>query len=389
MSKNNYTITDEYSIKEVIDLSEFEKLRIVWDKLADKQGPCLPFLCFDWFKIWLKNFLNTNQLVILLLYEKDRIVGIAPFLASREKFKSIPVRKIELIGNVYSPTRGFIFANSGLSDKKIYLSKIINYFFKDFREWDVIDLNPFSVGDENRSIIRNIIDEGKYRISEETSYINWYVEDINYSGTEYLNKRSKDVRHEVKRRKKRLEELGELEFKVIKGDDEEVEKYIDLYYQVYSNSWKKEERIGPNFHRDLGRFAAEKGWLRLGFLFLNGAPIASQFRIVFKDYCYFLKTAYDDAYKKYGLGTVILSEMIRYLIDYEGVRKIDFGPGDESYKSYWASDKREMKRILVFNKNFKGNCLAIMNNKILPIIRRNEILNQIKTNLTKKNVYKQ
>jgi CelD/BcsL family acetyltransferase involved in cellulose biosynthesis len=379
----------KYTVKKISDLSEFESLRGEWDQLAEKQGVYAPFLCFDWFKIWLKSFLDAHQLLILLLYEKDRIVGIAPFLASQEKFKSIPVRKIELIGNVYSPTRGFIFTETGPNNKKIYLSKIIDYFFKDFREWDVIDLNPISVEDQNRLIIKSIIDDGKWNISEETSYINWYIEDINYSGNEYLSKRSKDVRHEVKRRRKRLEELGDLEFKVIKGDDKEVEKYIDLYYQVYSSSWKKEERIGPNFHRDLGRLAAEKGWLRLGFLFLNGAPIATQFRIVHKDYCYFLKTAYDDAYKKYGLGTVILSEMIRYLIDYEGVRKIDFGPGDESYKSYWASDKREMKRILVFNKNFKGNCLAIMNNKILPIIRRNGILNQIKTNLTKKNVYKQ
>jgi CelD/BcsL family acetyltransferase involved in cellulose biosynthesis len=250
--------------------------------------------------------------------------------------------------------------------------------FKDFRGWDVIDLYPISSEDENALIIRSTIDEGKYVMSEETSYINWYIEDINYTGEEYLRGRSKDVRNEVKRRRKRLEELGDIEFKVINGDDKEVEKYIDLYYQVYSNSWKKGERIGPNFHRDLGRLAADKGWLRLGFLCLNGVPIASQFRIVFKDYCYFLKTAYDDAYKKYGLGTIILAEMIKYLIDSEGIRKIDFGPGDESYKSYWASGKREMKRILLFNRSFKGNLLALLSNRILPTVNKYKTTKRIK-----------
>jgi CelD/BcsL family acetyltransferase involved in cellulose biosynthesis len=254
--------------------------------------------------------------------------------------------------------------------------------FKDFREWDVMDLYPIPSEDENRLIIKSIIDESKYRISEETYYINWYIEDINYSGDEYLSKRDKDVRHEVKRRRKRLEELGNLEFKVIKGDDKEVEKYIDLYYQVYRKSWKKGERIGPNFHRDLMRFAADKGWLRLGFLFLNSVPIASQLRIVYKDYCYFLKTAYDDAYKKYGPGTIMLAEMIAYLIDCEGIKKIDFGPGDESYKSSWASDKREMKKILLFNRSLKGNLLVLLNNKILPAVNRYKTTKRIKEMLS-------
>ena len=118
--------------------------------------------------------------MILLLYEEDRIVGIAPFLVTQEKLKSIPVSKIEFIGNVYSPIRGVIFGDSDLSKKKIYLSKMINYLFKDFREWDVIDLYPISSEDENQLIIKSIIDENKYAMSEETDYINWYIEDINY-----------------------------------------------------------------------------------------------------------------------------------------------------------------------------------------------------------------
>ena len=149
MNNGNFQIGDNYSIKKVNDLSEFEKLKTAWDNLAEKQGSYMPFLCFDWFKIWFKNFLDANQLMILLLYEKGRIAGIAPFLVTREKFKSIPVSKIELIGNVYSPIRGVIFAESELGNKKIYLNKIINYFFKDFREWDVIDLYPISSEDEN------------------------------------------------------------------------------------------------------------------------------------------------------------------------------------------------------------------------------------------------
>jgi len=105
---------------------------------------------------------------------------------------------------------------------------------------------------------------------------------------------------------------------------------------------------------------------------------------VFKDICYFLKTAYDDEYKKYGAGSILLAEVIKYLIDTERVKNIDFGPGDELYKTNWASGKREMKRIIVFNKTSKGNCLAVLNNNVLPTIRKNRTLNKIKNYLVKK-----
>jgi len=365
-------------VQEIRDIGDFQKLRMLWDDLAKKQGAYTPFLCFDWFKLWLDHFLKDNRLLILLLYKGSEIIAIAPFLLLRERFKLITAKKIELIGNVYSPVRNFIFNDLSIEEKKICFSKIFDYLFYDLGDWDVIDLKPFLGDDENLIILHNIIQEKDYQNCKEVYDENWYMNGINHSSDEYFkNKQSSKHMISMIKRRKKLEELGKLEYKVIKSD-EDIERYMDYYYEVYGRSWKKKGGIGPTFHRDLGRFAGEKGWLRLGFLFLNHFPIATQFCIVSNKTGYFLKVAYDEKYKEYGVGNIIHYESIKYMIDHDSIESIDLGAGSEDYKKFWVSDKRQMMRVILFNDSFKGILLALFNNRILPTVNKYKSMRKIK-----------
>jgi CelD/BcsL family acetyltransferase involved in cellulose biosynthesis len=254
--------------------------------------------------------------------------------------------------------------------------------FDKVSDWDFVDLNAIGYDYEIIDIIKNIADGKKIKYLEQISFVKWYLTDINYTGEEYLKNRSKNIRSEIKRRKKKLEELGALDFKVV-NDSDEIDKYMDHYYEVYRKSWKKEENVGPTFHRNLAALGVKKGWLRLGFLFLDGVPIAAQFRFVFNGMCLFIKTSYDEYYKKYSPGIILLSEMTKYIIDTDNVEVIDFGRGDENYKKSWANKKKKIKGMLIFNDNLKGNMLAIFFTRILPFYRKHEALIKIKRILSK------
>lgn len=230
---------NKYRVQEVRDIDDFEKLQMVWDDLAKKQGAYAPFLCFDWFKIWLDHFLKDNRLLILLLYRGSEIVVIAPFLLLRERFKSITVQKIELIGNVYSPVRNFIFAELSIDEKKTCLSKIFDYLFCEITGWDVIELCPILEEDENSEILQQVILEEGYRKSEGLYGENWHLDGINYSAKEYFKERPHAFRNSLRKRRRKLEELGKLEFKMI-TKNENIKKYIDCYYDIYARSWKRE-----------------------------------------------------------------------------------------------------------------------------------------------------
>ena len=78
-------LNNEYSVRVVDNLADFETLKEAWDRLASTQIAYFPFLCFDWYSMWLKHFLKNMQLFILLLYKGGQIVSIAPFTVKREK----------------------------------------------------------------------------------------------------------------------------------------------------------------------------------------------------------------------------------------------------------------------------------------------------------------
>ena len=373
----NHAAKDVYSIKQIRSLNTFNGLQKIWNDLAYQESSYAPFLNHEWFKLWLSHFIGANEIFILLLYKSDSLVAIAPLLRVQQVSRTIKVNKLELIGNAYSATRNFIFGTSSAEEKQEYLSYIFKYLKVIFRDWDVIDLNGFSENNGDLKLIRHALDEVNHQYCEKNSFENWYTDEISCNGEKYINSLPKNLRAELRRRRRRLSEVGVLEVKIIE-DSSDVDEYMDYYYELYAKSWKKKEGIGPNFHRDFAKLAARFGWLRLGFLLLDSVPIAAQFRIVYGDLCIFLKTAYDEKYKKYGPGTILLEDMIKYFIDVDKISRIDFGPGGESYKKSWAAKNREMKKVLVFSKNVKGFLLAIIETKIVPTMHKHRALKKLR-----------
>jgi hypothetical protein len=203
------------------------------------------------------------------------------------------------------------------------------------------------------------------------------LDEISCTGDDYVAKLPKKIVKDIQYCRRRLEKSGQCEFKVITGNDL-VDHYMDLYYGVYAKSWQKQEAIGPNFHRDLAKLCGPKGWLRLGFLFFNGLPIASQFWITSNGASYILKTVYDQDYKQHSPGKILTSLMMKYAIDEDGVKVVDYVQGDEDYKKDWTPKRRERKGLLVFNKTIKGEYLALLANKIQPLFQKYKTLKDTK-----------
>ena len=377
MRNKRYSIIAEYSIKQVTDLDEFKKWGDVWDKMAVNQDSYMPFLCFDWFKIWLEHFLKDNKLSILLLYNGPKLIAIAPFLIKEEKFRGIKVKKIELIGNVYSPFKYFLFSEFNDEERIRCLSFIFQFLFKDYKNWDVIDLSGIPEEKSCFDFLKKAIEQKGLRNADFVSYGDWYLDEIEYSGDEYFNRLPEKIRKDVSYCKRRLQKMGKYEFKLIKNGDE-IDHYMDLYYEVYSKSWQEKEGIGPNFHRDLAKMAAKNGWLRLGFLFFNNFQIASQFWLICNDTAYILKTVYDQEFKKHSPGKILTSEMMKYAIDVDRVKTVDYVQGDESYKQDWTPKRRERKGLVGFNNNVKGKYLELLTNKIQPMVNKYRYLQKAK-----------
>ena len=117
--------------------------------------------------------------------------------------------------------------------------------------------------------------------------------------------------------------------------------------------------------------------MRLGLLYLGGAPIAGQIWIVYSGKATLYKLAHDQRFKRLSPGTVLTMRMIERVIDTEKVTEIDFGVGDDPYKSLWASMRRERWGLAAFElrtirgalgalKQVAGNKVKCAAAKLLP-----------------------
>ena len=118
-------LNGEYKTLIISDFGAFKKIKPEWDKLLETTYGHFPFLCHDWFHIWLKHFLNKNKLHIFLVFKNDVLIGIAPFLIKSPKYKGVlKLKRVEFIGNIHSPIRDFIFGTIN-NNEKLKAMKII------------------------------------------------------------------------------------------------------------------------------------------------------------------------------------------------------------------------------------------------------------------------
>lgn len=370
-------MNQSYNVIEINDFDSFMTLRDKWNLLAGGQLNEKPFLCHEWFELWLNNFLKQDQLFILVLVAADEIVAIAPLYLSSSNFKSIPVRRLGLLVNAYSPGGNLICGNAGWGSRASYLKLFVDYVMTKCDQWDIFDFGPLPEEIIRHYDVESYASLRGLRNVKITCQENWFWEGGISSSKEYLSSRSKNFLKELKKRKRRLEDEGSIEI-TINTPNEDLDELIDDYYNVYEKSWKQKEHIGPNFHRDFARLASSKGWLRLGFVRVNGVAKATSYALVSGSVGYLLKSAYDLEMRQYGLGNMLRLEMISALIDKDHVSFIDLGTGDESYKVMFASSKRHLQSIIIFGKGIKGFLLHQLCSKGLPYASRHHFLESIK-----------
>lgn len=172
----------------------------------------------------------------------------------------------------------------------------------------------------------------------------------------YLQGRDGQLRSNIKRTTKKFAAAGGTLELVLGGA--ELERGLAAYGQVYAKSWKRPEPY-PTFVPGLIRMCAERGWLRLGVAWLDGAPIAAQVWIVMNGKANIYKLAYDEAYKAHGAGTVLTAMLMEHVIENDSVDEVDYLTGDDPYKKGWMSGRRERWGIMAYNPRTIGGALGL------------------------------
>ena len=213
--------------------------------------------------------------------------------------------------------------------------------------WSLLDLNLLDPAKPTYRAIENAL---RHQGMDVHPYV--YAESIferieRRSFKEFLKSRSSVVRKTFQRRSRNLERLGQLRFEIVQ-DPSFTERAIAHYERVCTRSWKDSEPF-PKHAAGLIRASAAAGTLRLGFLFLDDEPIATQLWIVSAGQAAIYKLHYDENFKKHSVGSVLTARMLEHAIDTDQVDEIHFGVGNASYKRDWLHDTRPLSGLIAFN----------------------------------------
>ena len=233
---------------------------------------------------------------------------------------------------------------------------------------DMLRLLPMDAQAPETETIKVSLQKLGWRVHTENCQINW-IHDFKGSYEDYIASRPGKLRSTIKRRGARLLALKGISM-VVHNGLENLDQLLAFYKTIYDRSWKVPEPH-DQFMPALISQIAVKGQLRLGLIKIDDRPIAVHFWIVKYQHAYIFKLAHDKAFDAYSPGTVLMAEMVRFVMENDQVTRLDFMSGDDKYKQDWMSERREKLLLTAYNpRSLHGSLAQIVDLHIKPFVMR-------------------
>lgn len=176
------------------------------------------------------------------------------------------------------------------------------------------------------------------------------VIDLPETWDEYLAGLPAKLRHEIRRKERRLrEEFGgyRVEFATRRTLPALYDRFIELHKQSPGPKGKFMHAGMEIFFRRLGDSFIDDHIFHLGFIEIGGAPAAGFIGFGYKERFLLYNSAFDRGYAKWSPGMVLISWMIRDAIEGEGRGVFDLLKGDLEYKRRFGPRVRPIGRLSI------------------------------------------
>ena len=367
---------DMLRIKEVSDYTEFAGYKTQWRDLCFRSRLNNIFLTFDWIDLYVRHFCKNKRLLILTVYDKDVLVGIAPLMIKRHRYHGLDSRCLCFIGTDIFDRTDFIVDG----DKEKIIMSMLDYLIKISNRWNYIDLQEISEDTGTLDIIRDwLVQRGIVNLleSQEKSF---YMQ-LNGDRNSLLEKFERRFEQKMRKIKNRGSDLN-LQFKrYTNGEiDEDLLSSISL---IMKHSWKGRRRksifsgkVTGNFHREMLKKSSNNKWLDLSVLSVDGKPIAFIYNYLYSQRLSNYSMEFDDRYSHISPGTILMYWILKDPSSRD-VLEFDFGKGEEAWKERFTKKFRMHNRIRIFKDDSCSKILYLQHLlylKIKPCLKRNKAL---------------
>lgn len=322
-------------------LDSADPIRAEWDALADRTRAA-PFLRAGWIEPWQDAFCSGRP-AYLVLRRDGELAGVLPLQARRGTL----VSPANWHTPVYGPVADGPEAAAALAAGLLAHAG---------RRADLWFLDPDQPG--YRETERAAADAGYGTIVREIAQ-SPYVTVVG-SFDEFMGGLERKFRKDMGRRWRRLEEAGDVEVAFEDGS-ERLDELLTDGFRLEGSGWKAEQGSAiasdpdrERFYRRVAAWAAERGWLRLAFLRLDGRAIAFDFCMEADGVHYVPKGGFDVEERKHGPGQLLTHAGIKRAFEL-GLDSYELLGQQDEYKRQWTATTRARLRVQAFPRRPAGS----------------------------------
>ena len=322
----SYTITEE----------NLDWLTTFWKDHGHQLRWESPFVLPPWLKTWLEVFGTEGQIYFPVIRQEERVIGIAPLLIKGNNASIIGSPDVcDFVDFIVAPGRENDFFEVLLDDLKQKGIKLL----------DLGSLRPDS------TVVSNLMDTAQ-KSGHEVICQNDDISlqrDLPTTWEEYLQVLNSKQRHEVRRKLRRLEEAGEINYRFIETP-ESVPGFMDIFLRQFVTSREDKATFMTEqmetFFKSVTTAMAEDGLLRAGILELDTTPVAAILAFDYNNIVYLYNSAYDPEYSSLSVGVLSKALYIKDSIE-RGKKRFDFLKGEEHYKYHLGGIEVQLSRCQI------------------------------------------
>jgi CelD/BcsL family acetyltransferase involved in cellulose biosynthesis len=316
---------------------QFGPIASEWDALATRLGAA-PFLRPGWIEAWMDGFSN-GGLTVLAARRQGELVGVLPLRRAAGRVLAAPA-------NSHSPLSGSL-ADGAAAGRALADALLRERLARaDFLYADRADPVLAELCERRPSIAR---------VVSKQPYV-----DVSGDFDAYVAGLARKHRKEAGRLRRKLEGEGELSFEFADGS-QRLDDLLEEGFAIEGSGWKTEtgtaivsDPDARRFYTAVARWAADRGWLRLAFLRLDGRALAFDYCLDSGGAFYALKGGYDPEFRRFGAGTVLTYESIARAFADPGLRTYEFLGVSDEYKLAWTDTTHERLRVQAFSRSPLG-----------------------------------
>lgn len=304
-----------------IKREDFNDLQHHWQNPKDQLDWNSIFVLPNWMKVWWQEFSSDYEILLGSIRQNEQIIGIFPLKMKDSVATFIGSPDLcDYMDFIVAPGKEDVFFTTIL---------------REFNQFNIKELHLGRCRPDS-TVIRYLLPMAEqlgYGVNSDQTDVSLELE-LPKTWEDYLQVLSRKQRHEVRRKLRRLEEAGDVNYRCVQVVNE-LEDNLNAFFRLFSYSNKEKACFmtvhKESFFKSIAKSMAEIGLLHFGIVELNQIIVAMIMLFNYADTVYLYNSAYDPEFDSLSVGILSKVLCLRQSIE-SGRKKWDFLQGGETYK---------------------------------------------------------